>query len=224
MPLRMLLVHENVQHTPDDWSPVLQWHAHDTHILFMCRGPGDLRKLKFEADVAQVCMPRGLHEKSEFPEVVDRLLQSLPHVSLDGDERARLYKLTSGHPLAVQLTVRSMGWDEAGSVCKVLSKLEKTGGFATNKIFAECIAQLRSPAQCVLGCLAQFEADGLPEALLEAVVEEVLRGGHAPGMYVCMCSGVCVVLLSWCLLAHTHRTSAHSHDCAMTPVRIAHCT
>ena len=186
MPLRLLLVHENVQHTPDAWSPVLQWHAHDTHILFMCRGPGDLRKLKFEADVAQVAMPRGLDEKTEFPEVVDRLLQSLPHVCLDGDERARLYKLTSGHPLAVQLAVRRLGCDEAESVCKALSKLEKTGGIAS-KIFAECILRLPGSSQSVLCALAQFEADGLPEALVEAVVEEVLRGGHEAGMYVCVC-------------------------------------
>ena len=215
----MLLVHENVQNTPDAWSPVLQWHAHDTHILFMCRGPGDVRKLKFDADVVQLPMPRGLHEETEFPEVVDRLLQRLPHVSLDGDERVRLYKLTAGHPLAVQLTVRRLGCDGADPVCEVLSKLEKTGGIAT-KIFAECIASLPARAQSVLGCLAQFEADGLPEALLEAVVEEVLGKGHALGM----CSGVCVVLSPWRVLVHIHRTRGPSHVCCITPVRIAHST
>ena len=181
MPWRVLLVHENVQNTPDAWSPVLQWHAHDTHILFMCRGPGDLSKLKFAADVQQLDMPGGLHKETEFPEVVNRLLQSSPHVSLDASERARLYKLTVGLPLAVKLTVRRLGCDGADAVCKELSRLERTGGIP-KKIFAACIARLPASAQSVLRCLAHFEADGLPEGLVKAVVCEVLGKGHALGM------------------------------------------
>ena len=101
----MLVVHDNVhnENAPGAWSSVLQWHAHDTRVLFMCRRPGDLRKLDFDRAVPQLAMPRGLHEGTEFPEVLERLLQAAPHVTLDDTQRARLYKLTVGVPLAVRL-------------------------------------------------------------------------------------------------------------------------
>ena len=179
-PCCVLLVHENVHNTPEACSPVLQWHARDTHILFMCRGPGDLQKINFAVNVPQLAMPVGLHKGHEFPEVVDGLLQSSPHVVLDDTDRDRLYKVTAGVPLAVHLTVKRLRHEAAGEVSKVLMNLEKTGGVGT-EIYAECIAKLTAPAQSVLRCLAQFEADDLPEVLLKAVVAEVLgkRDGTA---------------------------------------------
>ena len=173
----VLLVHENVHNTPEECSPVLQWHARDTHILFMCRGPGDLQKIKFAANVPQLAMPLGLHKGHEFPEVVDRLLQSSPHVILDDTDRDLLYKVTAGVPLAVHLTVQRLRHEVAGKVPDVLMNLEKTGDVGM-EIYEECIAKLTTPAQSVLRCLAQFEADDLPDVLLEAVVAEVLGKEH----------------------------------------------
>ena len=82
-------------------------------------------------------------------------------------------------PLAVQLTVRRLRQEQAGEVSEVLSNLEKTGDVAT-EIYAGCIAKLTAPAQSVLRCLAQFEADDLPEVLLKAVAAEVLGGTAKP--------------------------------------------
>ena len=172
----MLLVHENVNNTTEEWSPVLQWHARDTHILFMCRGPGDLQKIRFAAYVPQLAMPLGLHKGHEFPEVVDRLLQSCPRVTLGDTDRDRLYKVTAGVPLAVHLTVQRLRHEVAGEVSEVLMNLEKTGGVGM-EIYAECIAKLTARAQSVLRCLAQFEADDVPDVLLKAVVAEVVGKG-----------------------------------------------
>ena len=176
-PWRVLVVHDNVQDTPEAWGSVLRWHAHDTHMLFMCRRPDALRKLHFERDVPQLAMPPGLLEGSEFPEVLERLLRTSPHVMLDDAQRARLFKLTEGVPLAVQLAVRQLGLDAGSAVSEVLSALESS--LATT-IYAGCIARLTPSAQSVLRCLAHFEADDLPESLLEAVAAEVL--GEGPGV------------------------------------------
>ena len=43
---RVLVAYGNVQDPPEAWKSVLQWHAPDTHVLFMCRQPGDIQKLK----------------------------------------------------------------------------------------------------------------------------------------------------------------------------------
>ena len=137
----MLVAYENVQNPPEAWNSVLQWHAHDTHILFMCRQPGDIQKLDLGTDVPHLAMPRSLNEGTEFPQVLDRLLQSLPLVRIDDTARARLYKLTGGLPLAVQLVVRQLGRDGDSTVSKVLDTFEGSGDLG-KRIYTGCIARL----------------------------------------------------------------------------------
>ena len=78
--------------------------------------------------------------------------------------------------MAVHLTVQRLRHEVAGEVSEVLVSLEKTGGVGM-EIYAECIAKLTARAQSVLRCLAQFEADDVPDILLKAVVAEVVRKG-----------------------------------------------
>ena len=110
--------------------------------------------------------------------MLDRLLRSLPFARIDDAARARLYKLTGGLPLAVQLVVRQLGRDADSTVSKVLDTLEGSGDLG-KEIYAGCIARLAPRAQRVLRCLAHFEADDLPEGLLKSVVTEVLGETHA---------------------------------------------
>ena len=175
----MLVVYENVQNTPETWSSVLQWHARDTHVLFMCRLPTDLHNLKFDSHVPQLKMPSSLHETTEFPEMVEQLLQCFDHVDLDDEQLARLYELTNGVPLAVKVAVSQLGGER--SVSQVLDDFEKSGHLG-DEVYGDSIARLDDSARAVLQCLAHFEADDLPEALFTAVVAEVLvKRGTALG-------------------------------------------
>ena len=176
---RVLVAYENVQETPQTWSSVLQWHAHDTHVLFMCRKPDDLHNLKFDNHVPQLNMPSCLHVVTEFPEMLTRLLQRFQYVDLDDAQRARLYQLTNGVPLAVKVAVSQLGGER--SVSQVLDDFEKSGHLG-DAVYGDSIARLDDSARSVLQCLAHFEADDLPETLFKAVVAEVLvKRGTALG-------------------------------------------